>query len=234
MVFKKAAKGLTGLLGAGAVALGMSGSADGGTLGYLKIENNLNSNSRSVEMIRDDEYFPGASDNHDSYDGEANAMPSGYPNIYSDITTHNLWSDVRAENTTSVYDIKLGFEGSLSEKKENWLDFSFPYDNDGDLEFNGMPIYLQKKEGGVLTGPIYDVRDIVDNHSGRLDLPDVPAGSYGQWEPYSEYVLDIGANLIPEPSTLSLLGIAGAAGAAATGLRRRRRRDEGYESLIRE
>ena len=222
MKHEKIAQGLKGLLGVGAVAIGLGEMADAGTMGYLEIENNLNSNTKNVMIMRNDDFFTGARDSHDSNDGEANSNPTGYPNLYSDITTHKLWDDVRAEDSTAAYNIMLSFNGGLGSDSPNWLEFNFPYDSYGDYEFNDMQISLQKKESGVLTGSIYDIRDIIDNHSGRLDLDPVSVGTYDQWKPYAEYEVKIEPMVIvPEPSTLAGLAV-GLLGAGA-GMRRRRR-----------
>lgn len=230
----KKLKGLAGLLGVGAVSLSLAGGTEGDTMGYLKVENNLNSHTRHVIIYKDDTNFPGATDGYDNgedndYDIPASSNPSGYPNCYSDISTHNLWDDFRAENSTSLYEIDLSFNGELTENKENWLEFSYP--GGENYCFGDAPIYLQKKEGENLTGPIYDVRDIIDNYNGKLDLEDVQAGNYDQWNPYSSFVLDIGGNHIPEPNSLSLLAMAGIAGVGVAGLGRGKRKGILEENL---
>ena len=212
---------MAGLLGVGA-ALGLVGKADAGVLdnwGYLNIENDLNSQARSVSVIRDIEYIPGVTDGYDSnIDHTAFDQPNLYPNCYSDIPGYHLWDDIRVNDSTALYDIKLGFEGVLSSPTSNWLKFRLS--NGG--TFGNLPIYLQKKDSqGNLTGPIYDVKDIINNHSGTLNLDNVPDKTYSQWTPYASYALDIGGNTIPEPATLALLGL-GAASLIAGGRKRKR------------
>lgn len=161
--------------------------------GYLTIENNLNSNTRNVNLNRNDSFFNGAMDGHDIYDSEANTQPNGFPNIVSDIITHNLWSDVRAENSVADYDLRLSFSGSLSSTQPNTLNFSFPYDSEGDYEFNGQEVLFQSD--ALPFGSVVDVRRAIAENGGDVSLKDVPVGTTGE---YASGILTIGTRRLAD------------------------------------
>jgi len=148
--------------------------------GYLKIKNNLSSNSVSVNIVKDDDYISGALDGYDKNDSSAISNPVDYCNIYSNIPNHNLQIDVRPNDSNIPYDIKLSFNGSLTESKSNSLDFSF-YINGG--TFGSKPILFQSDR--LPYGPVVDVKRTIAQNAGRVDLIDVPAGTYDQWTPYN-------------------------------------------------
>jgi len=165
--------------------------------GYLEVRNCLNSNKKTITINRDDINVSGAKDGYDNNDNIANSMPSGYPNCYSDIfdgQIYHLWDDFRAEDSNVPYDIKLSFEGSLGSSQPNWLEFSFPYDSYGDYEFNGLPVLFQSDR--LQYGGVVDVRRAIAQNNGRVDLIDVPAGNYSQWNPYGSGVLTIGTRFL--------------------------------------
>ena len=53
--------------------------------------------------------FTDANDAHDANDVERGSQPNLYPDIYTNITTHDLWADVRPEDSKANYNIKLAF-----------------------------------------------------------------------------------------------------------------------------
>jgi hypothetical protein len=191
----KIKKGLEKILAGGIIAVGgLIGSARAGP-GIVTTENNLNSTQRHVHVYRDNVNFSGATDGYDNgYDSSSLSNPNGFPNCYSDITTHNLWSDFRDENSVTPYNVKLGFEGGLGSDQPNWIEFSFPYSvnpftGTGDYTFGSKPITFQSNR---LPYGVVDVRKAVSQSGGIVDLIDVPSGSYNQWVPYGEGVLEIG------------------------------------------
>jgi hypothetical protein len=176
--------GLVGLLtlGAGALVTALSGSAKASLndWGYLDIKNNLNSKNNFVSIIRDDEYFPEAKDGVDSSDYGAFTQPIGYPNIFSNIPSgYNLSQDARSNNSTLPYDIKLGFEGTLTQPTSNWLEFTLL--NDG--TFGDKPMIFYSND--LKYGRRVDVKKAITQNLGRVDLIDVNAGTYNQWTPYN-------------------------------------------------
>lgn len=159
--------------------------------GYLKITNNLNSHSEFVNIKRDEESKPGATDGYDNgIDGLANSNPDGYPNIYTNIITHNLWGDVRPNDSVTDYDIRLSFSGGLPSTQSNWLDFSFYVDPEI-YKFGEKPIIFQSDN--LLYGYRADVRGAIDWNSGNLDLEDVVVGTTGE---YASGELEIGTDCL--------------------------------------
>jgi hypothetical protein len=195
----------------GALALGGYGlngtEARGASVpspGYLKITNNLNSHSNFVDIKRNNAIFPGATDGYDlNKDSIAILQPAGYPNIYSDITTNNLWTDWRTEDSTTPYHIELGFEGTLSSNQSNWLEFDFYNNKIGDYDFGDKNIIFDSND--LKYGKRVNVRNVINNQTdpnkGRVDMNDVPAKlspGYNQWVPYASGTLIIGTEPLAE------------------------------------
>jgi hypothetical protein len=166
--------------------------------GYLQIHNYVGSYPHTfTEIIRWDGYSPAATDGFDSHDIVAGPLQSGSANIYSDIndggTIYYLWFDARAEDSTAPYYIKLGFEGILSSPQSNYLSFQFPYE---EYEFGNVPILYRSDR--LPYGPVVDVRKAIAQNLGRLNLIDVSAGTYNQWNPYCSGELTIGTRLLAD------------------------------------
>ena len=226
MRFKDKAKGLLGLLGAGALALGMSGDAKGE--GLLNMENVINSSYPRFTAVHVND--PSATDGKDSLDNLWMQPPSGTPGIYS-VVPEKLAEDYRFPSSDTPFSIFLVYTGILPSPTENHLEFSFPY----------APNYtFEHKTNLTLETPLgsrYNVRAIIDGtlggelnpSPGVFNLPDLAAGSYNTGTPYASYQVDFQPVNIPEPSSISLLAMAGIAGAgvgAYNYLRSRGRRKE--------
>jgi hypothetical protein len=292
MVFKKAAKGLTGLLGAGAVALGMSGEVRGDTIQFIGYAG-LTTNTTPVNLVHesgaDEDYIAGEDSTATPLQGTSNNR------LISIIPSHELSTDKRDVGSVTDYNVNAETIGATV-GQDNYWNFSV-IENTGDsfIKKNifGERYGLDNREDPNNVKDVFDVKYVANNDlegigNGWIVSGEVPvsSGLYDQWKikffnsadinrdgsadalDYSILTNNLGRtgvnkgsnisafgdysdingdgnvdstdeNLffqyggVPSPSTLSLLGIAGAAGAAATGLRRRRR-DEGYESLIRE
>ncbi|MBN2456903.1 MAG: hypothetical protein JXB29_10305 [Sedimentisphaerales bacterium] len=166
---------------------GLIGNVNASNPGDLKIKNHLNSYFEYVNIYRDDVNFGDSKNGIDNNDNEAMNKLPGYPNIYSDIITHKLWDDFRTEDSNVPYNIKLSFNGTLTENKTNWLEFSFPYPTNpfgggGDYTFGDKAILYQSDR--LPYGSVVDVRRAIANNGGNVSLIDVPAGTYNQWIPY--------------------------------------------------
>ncbi len=175
--------------------------------GLLNLENHLNNSSRSVNIERDDVFYPGAQDGSgDGYDTVAQNKPEGTAQCYSDAENINtgeishLWSDVRPNDSNAPYDIKFSYQGTLNESKENKVKFDMPWDG---FKFGSKPIIFQQTSSkNDPTGenefyPVYDVRKVIEN-GGEIVLKDVPAGTYDQWTPYASGRLDIGSRRLSD------------------------------------
>lgn len=159
--------------------------------GALQIYNYIGSKSEFVQIFRDDSSFPGALDNYDEYDGDAGENPDGNPQIYSVIPGHNLWDDIRPEDSNIPYDIKLGYQGTLSSAQSNHIDFSI-----FGAGFGNKPIIFESDR--LPYGPVVDMRRAQDKNSGIIDLIDLPSGTYYQWDPYGSCTVDIGTRLLAD------------------------------------
>jgi hypothetical protein len=171
-------------------SLGIGSVAYGSDWGYFGINNRLNSKKRNVNLVRDNVYFPGATDGYDiSLDSDAQAKPNNYPNFYSDIPGYHLWSDYRNENSNIPYDLKLSFQGTLTTSKPNWLEFAL-YSGG---TFGSKPITFESSR--LPYSSVVDVRRAIADSNGVVPLIDVPAGTYNQWTPYGSGRLEIGTRL---------------------------------------
>lgn len=220
---------LLGLLAVAVLAVGMSGEAKGEQVnGGLRIDDYVGSYSSTVRIRNLD--ASGISDGFDAgYDHNFLNPPSGTPGMYSNIQPYDssvqqVSIDYRLPTTShDTFDIEMMFGGSNSSTQTNYLLFTFPTTD----IFGSEPITLQQTDSsGNPLGSSYDVREIIDGtlggslnpSAGRFNLPDLPVGASGVYAHYSITV----DNSVPEPSTLTLLGIAAAV--MAFGWWRRRRR----------
>ena len=147
--------------------------------------------------------------------------------LYSEIPGYKLDQDSRPTTHTAVFNFRLALLATLDSETDNSLEFIWPYGPDtpdpnfGVVVFGSYPITLQETDSsGTAVGPMYDVRDIIDNHDGMLSLEDLPAGGYGLGSPYKFFTLTVA---VAEPSTFALLAM-GAFVLLACAWRRQRRR----------
>lgn len=203
----KRSLGLVGLTTLGVLKLFSGTDAKAENPGCMIVTNRLNSHQRNVNLIRDDVNFSGAEDGYEGHDSIANSQPFDYPNFYSDIETHLLWDDFRQEDSNKPYDLDMGFEGTLAENQSNWLEFSFPYEEnpftgEGPYDFGGKPILFQQTNSTNPNAfyPVYDVRRAIENGEGVgiIALENVAAGDYTQFDPYASGRLDIGTRLLAD------------------------------------
>ncbi len=170
--------------------------------GFMTITNNLNSHSRNVNIYRDNTNFSGAQDGYDEHDIPKNTQPEGYPDIHTNIITHNLWDDFRAEDSNAPYDTRLSFIGGLPSTQSNWLVFNFPYavnpfTGTGTYNFGNKPIIFESDR--IPYGPVVDIRRGMaftpNPNEVEIPLEDVIVGTTGE---YGTGILDIGTRLLAD------------------------------------
>lgn len=225
MKIGKTAGGLVRLLGVGAIAFGMSGEARGETLGTLKIYNcsGIQEPETRFQHRNDSGILEAPTDPYDdssSKEFQLNNLPNNSFEIYILNNDSRMYRDARPENINSPFDIKLVYKGTISEgtSLDNWFRFEL-----GTTSFGSKPLTLQTPLGSR-----YDIRDIISNHSGIFNLPDLAAGSYNTGTPYASYQVDFQPINIPEPSSLALAGTSALAVGAwgVYDLMRRRKEEE--------
>ena len=165
-----------------------------GNPGFLDIKNCLNSSESIINIVRDDVYYPGATDGYDvGMDGRSNNPPDGCSDIRSNIITDTLYTDVRAEDSNVPYNLELLFHGTPSDPN-NKLNFSFPYKDYGVI-FGDKPIIFASER--LPYGSVVDVRRAIDKNCG--DVPLIPLGTNPYPAPYDpNATLDIGTRLLAD------------------------------------
>ncbi len=159
MVFDSLRKGLVGLLGAGAVAFGMSGEARGGTVKIMDITTDTSIGSSNMFFQNID----GASEGYDSNDIYWSGVPPNpNPNwlqVYSNPYGEKLNIDARPINTLGM-DFYLGVKGSVN-NIDNSLKFKVTDTTDlfgkGITAYdatNPSQRYVIPKDGSILTVPL--------------------------------------------------------------------------------
>lgn len=173
----------------------------------------FNDSSASNGMDSNDSIFPGLMGNGVAVYSNLNKTKLG---------NYKLNGDVRPDSSDIPYFVESIFSGNLNQSTNSWLELSLPYDG---WKFENKP-NLTLRETDVLgnpTGKAWDVRDVIANHSGRIDLDNLAPGSYSSNTPYATYQFDF--NPVPEPGTLALLGTGALAVGLSAYLNRRRNRD---------
>lgn len=219
MKIKNVAKGLAGLLGSAALALGMSGDARGDT---LKVYNQSNSASEGISRLQHRDGAleiadPGNSDPYDtSKEFELNNLPSGSLENYFYKNGFRLGIDARPFDSSTPFVLKLVYNGTIPSGSPLENHLAFEYGSQGSSSFGTSPLTLQTPIGSR-----YDIRSIIDGTLGGelnpslgiFNLPDLAAGSYDTGTPYASYQVDFQPVNIPEPSSFVLA----ATGALAVG-----------------
>jgi len=161
--------------------------------GWLNIENYVDSiYGDDCSAVHYDD--SGVSDGKDSWDILwIDPMP-GESSLYLDIGTHKLKWDYRQPSSIADFYIKLVYNGTLSEAKNNYLEFSLPYGSE--WEFGDKPILFQSDL--LPYGPVIDVRKAIAENSGIVPLEDLPAGTYSPSTPYGSGILTIGTRLLAD------------------------------------
>jgi hypothetical protein len=187
-----------------AVAFGAARAADAG---WLDIRNRVDGAGGDCSAVHYDD--PGISDGKDTWDTSWLAPPSGSSAIYSDIDTDLLSEDYRLPTSDSPFMLELVYNGALSSPAANQLELSMPYDG-WKFEHKSYLTLRQVDESGGLLGPVWDVRDVIANDAGQIDL-DPLQGSYSTGDPYMYLRLDFEpaaeGSAVPEPSGLALLAL---------------------------
>ena len=202
----KGLKGLAGLIGAGVISLGLCGDVKGE--GMLQIENHLGSNYPDLKLIHYDD--PSVSDGLDGNDSEFLLPPEGYPGIYSDIGSDKLSMDYRNLSSDTPFDIRLVYEGELTEPTPNWFEISMPYPG---WEFENKD-FLTLTQFDSLNGDIteqYNVREFIEDGDGvgRIDLPDISPGVYDTGTPYAYFTLGFNEFVFPPEHLVGDLNLDG-------------------------
>jgi len=191
--FKKTGKGLVGLVAGGGILHNTKRIvlANGSAEGDLKIENYVDSKAEDLDIV----HMNGTCN-------ESLWIPPqpGDPSIYSLDNGQKLFQDCETPSEYFQHKIALTFNGTPS-NPENYLEFSFPYGKSS-WGFGSQPIKLYNADASWnSTGFACDVRDRIDNHSGRFDLDDLDSPPYSPSIPYKRFLLDIGQN----PNTIPTL-----------------------------
>lgn len=185
------------------VVVGLVGSvwADDG---WLNIENYVDS-TIGVDSLRPIHYDdPGISDGYNAgWDSSLINPPPGRCAIYSDISDiepnpnkNKLVKDYRQPSSTLDFNIKFVYNGTLSEAKNNYIQFSLPYGVE--WEFGDKEILFQSDL--LPYGPVVDIRKAIAQNSGVVPLIDLPAGTYTTSTPYGEGILTIGTRKLADLS----------------------------------
>lgn len=173
--------------------------------GYLDIYNRVESLqvNHDIELVKDDEYLPNASDGLDQYDIEQVLwMPSDVSGIHSIVENKGLYWDVRPNQSTTPYDISLVIHNSfLSEEKSNYLEVEFrQFEGEPYADFGGKPILFQQTSSTNPSAfyPVYDLRKAMAQNSGVVPLENVAAGSYNKNNPYGSGILTMGVRFLAD------------------------------------
>lgn len=214
MKIKNAAKGLVGLLGSAALAVGMSGEAKGDTI-YVEFQNKSINNSY-LEI----DHTSGATEDFDNgYDSSFLAAPSPALDIYSKVSfdPFKLSTDARPPESFSTITAEIDGRELLG-LNNNALVFSI-YDFYGENIFANKNIFADLYNSSHTLLGTYDVKDLA---ATSTTIPITVNNGLS-------YTMDIRFENIPEPSTISLLAMAGIAGAGAGAYSLRRRKQNGQE-----
>ncbi|WP_077539923.1 hypothetical protein [Sedimentisphaera cyanobacteriorum] len=166
--------------------------------------------SRKIDISRKDDRYPNAKDGYDLSD-KCLSDTTEEAVIYSDVTYYNdpndpnsLSLDVRSEDSTAPYYLKLSSYGNFREQTSNNLIFTFQGEAPA---FGGSSILFQQTSSRGTPEdpnglnefyPLYDVRAAIEGNEGVIPLKDLPPGEYRHSEPYGSGVLYIGNRILAD------------------------------------
>jgi hypothetical protein len=206
--------------------VGMSGEAK--AEGMLQLNSNLNSAS-SVDSLYLSRVIGASQDFVPGEDSPANSIPPGYHNLTAYLNGIDLREDRRPDNSDQSYTIRFLANESIGSNTPFSLVFSYPYSG---YTFDSDPInFYLTDQSGNRTSPFYNVRDIIANNNGILNLGNVGPFNYNTPTEFARGKLDF--NPVPEKSTLALLEVALLGTLATAGIRRACRGRNGPKTHLR-
>lgn len=164
--------------------------------GNLFVDNRIDSKQSAGELNIGHSNYPGVTDGYDGFDTELPPIPLNNSVVASFLDSLNLNRDLRTISNKDNFDLRLIYDGTLTEDKQNHLEFSFP---DPDYSFGDKPILFQQTDSTNPNAfyPVYDVRKVIEA-GVTIQLEDVAAGTYNQWIPYGSGRLDIGTRYLAD------------------------------------
>jgi hypothetical protein len=130
-----------------------------------------------------------STDGLDSYDTAVSSFQANSSGLYTEVEATKLMEDARPSSSTSAYQMKLYFNGTLTGSETNQLQLSFP----DPLHTFQDKAYLTLREtdaSGTTTYNAWDVHNVIANWGGTIGLGDLPAGTYDENTPYGHFQLD--------------------------------------------
>lgn len=197
--------GLIKLLAIGTALVGLAGEAN--AVDVLKITNTSTSASKGILRLQ---HRNGALENpYDDFDTskdfELSNLPPNAFEIYTLVEGSRLGLDARPQDSLTPYNINCVYKGDINQGNsvDNFLTFEFIA---GGGTFGDLPLRFQETDSsGVRFGSVYDIRSIIDNQSGILNIGPRGPGSYNIDNPYKHFIFDFEPIIVePQPKSLKV------------------------------
>jgi len=171
--------------------------------GALEFNNVVGAHIQNNDFVAQHYLHPSSSDLFDIWDQEANFGLGDFSAAYTSVEGYLLDVDTHHPTSDTPYDIKFGFNGTLTESTPVTVKVAMPYD---DYKFGDRPLTLHFDNGQR-----YDVRSVIDNHSGDITRQPLEAATYSPTTPYDSaglhfrHISDLNNNGTTDDVDLALL-----------------------------
>ena len=180
---------------------GVAQANDANNWGYLKIDVRLEGKqlNNSCGIVKDDLYYPNASDGLDQYDNETILFDPDESGGFVDIENKKITSEFSQNSSRTAKHVKGFYNGTIASGSEPNIivELSWEYAEPTEGRFGDMPLIATKEtpdgnniEEGGYRGDIRAEMDYSGPDFASIDFGELPAGTYTPDTPFLHLRVD--------------------------------------------